>query len=54
MVRDYQVPLTASLGVALIQCGPDTDLMEFVREADQAMYEAKKAAARTTWDPVTF
>jgi diguanylate cyclase (GGDEF)-like protein len=38
------VPLAASVGVALAQCGHDTDPMQLVRQADEAMYEAKKAA----------
>lgn len=52
-VQDLEVPLTASVGVALSQCGPDTDPMELVRQADHAMYEAKKAA-RTTRELATF
>jgi GGDEF domain-containing protein len=42
--------LTASVGVALTRCGPETDPMELVREADHAMYEAKKEARRVTFD----
>ncbi len=42
--RDMLVPLEASVGVALAQCDPDTDPMHLVRQADEAMYEAKKAA----------
>jgi len=38
------VPLAASVGVALTQCDSDTDPMLLVRQADEAMYEAKKAA----------
>jgi diguanylate cyclase (GGDEF)-like protein len=38
------VPLEASVGVALAQCDQDTDPMMLVRKADEAMYEAKKAA----------
>jgi diguanylate cyclase (GGDEF)-like protein len=38
------VPLEASVGVALTQCDSDTDPMNLVRQADEAMYEAKKAA----------
>jgi GGDEF domain-containing protein len=30
--------------VALTQCDSDTDPMNLVRQADEAMYEAKKAA----------
>ncbi len=36
--------LEASVGIALAQCDPDTDPMVLVRQADEAMYEAKKAA----------
>jgi len=43
-VRDFVVPLQASVGVALTQCDYATDPMRLVREADQAMYEAKRAA----------
>jgi diguanylate cyclase (GGDEF)-like protein len=43
-VKDFVVPLEASVGVALAQCDTDTDPMRLVREADEAMYEAKKAA----------
>lgn len=52
-IQDLQVPLTASVGVALSQCGPDTDPTELVRQADHAMYEAKKTA-RATRDLVTY
>jgi diguanylate cyclase (GGDEF)-like protein len=38
------VPLRASVGVALTQCDWETDPMQLVHQADQAMYEAKKAA----------
>ncbi|HUI02783.1 MAG TPA: diguanylate cyclase [Acidimicrobiales bacterium] len=38
------VPLEASVGVALTRCDADTDPMVLVRQADEAMYEAKKAA----------
>ena len=38
------VPLEASVGVALAQCDSDTDPMTLVRQADEAMYEAKKVA----------
>jgi diguanylate cyclase (GGDEF)-like protein len=38
------VPLEASVGVALAQCDSDTDPMRLVRQADEAMYEAKKVA----------
>jgi diguanylate cyclase (GGDEF)-like protein len=43
-VRDILVPLEASVGVALTQCDADTDPMLLVRQADEAMYEAKKTA----------
>jgi diguanylate cyclase (GGDEF)-like protein len=43
-VQDILVPLEASVGVALTQCDGDTDPMLLVRQADEAMYEAKKTA----------
>jgi len=43
-VHDELVPLEASVGVALTECDSDTDPMRLVRQADEAMYEAKKAA----------
>jgi len=43
-VQDVLVPLEASVGVALAQCDSDTDPMRLVRQADEAMYEAKKTA----------
>jgi len=43
-VEDFMVPLQASVGVALSRCDAGTDPMTLVREADEAMYEAKKAA----------
>jgi diguanylate cyclase (GGDEF)-like protein len=43
-VGDQTVPLEASVGVALAQCDAHTDPMMLVREADEAMYEAKKQA----------
>jgi diguanylate cyclase (GGDEF)-like protein len=43
-VQDVLVPLEASVGVALAQCDTDTDPMLLVRQADEAMYEAKKTA----------
>jgi diguanylate cyclase (GGDEF)-like protein len=43
-VQDVLVPLEASVGVALTQCDADTDPMLLVRQADEAMYEAKKTA----------
>ncbi len=42
--QDMLVPLEASVGVALAQCDPDTDPMHLVRQADEAMYEAKRAS----------
>jgi len=43
-VQGVLVPLEASVGVALAQCDTDTDPMLLVRQADEAMYEAKKTA----------
>jgi len=43
-VGDASVPLAASVGVALTQCDSGTDPMKLVRQADEAMYEAKRAA----------
>jgi diguanylate cyclase (GGDEF)-like protein len=43
-VGDTSVPLAASVGVALTQCDSETDPMKLVRQADEAMYEAKRAA----------
>jgi diguanylate cyclase (GGDEF)-like protein len=43
-VDDRVVPLVASVGVALTQCDSGTDPMKLVRQADEAMYEAKRAA----------
>jgi diguanylate cyclase (GGDEF)-like protein len=43
-VRDMFIPLQASVGVALAECDVATDPMKLVREADEAMYEAKKLA----------
>ncbi len=43
-VSGRNVPLEASVGVALTRCDSDTDPMNLVRQADEAMYEAKKAA----------
>ena len=45
--RGSVVPLRCSVGVALAQCDSDTDPMELVRKADEAMYAAKKAAHAT-------
>ncbi len=41
------VPLEASVGTALAECDAETDPMELVRQADSAMYEAKRAARAT-------
>jgi diguanylate cyclase len=46
-VQDFVVPLRASVGVALARCDSDTDPMKLVRDADTAMYEAKRAARAT-------
>jgi diguanylate cyclase (GGDEF)-like protein len=43
-VGTTSVPLAASVGVALTQCDSGTDPMKLVRQADEAMYEAKRAA----------
>jgi diguanylate cyclase (GGDEF)-like protein len=43
-VQGIRVPLQASVGIALTQCDAATDPMRLVREADEAMYEAKKVA----------
>ncbi len=43
-VRDMTVPLNCSVGVALARCDADTDPMELMNRADQAMYEAKRTA----------
>ena len=40
----FTLALEASVGIALAQCDSDTDPMVLVRQADEAMYEAKKAA----------
>jgi diguanylate cyclase (GGDEF)-like protein len=44
LVGDKPVTLAASVGVALTQCDSSTDPMNLVREADEAMYEAKRSA----------
>jgi diguanylate cyclase (GGDEF)-like protein len=44
LVDRQVVPLEASVGIALAQCDPDTDPMQLVRQADEAMYEAKRVA----------
>jgi diguanylate cyclase (GGDEF)-like protein len=51
-VQGILVPLEASVGVALAQCDSDTDPMLLVRQADEAMYEAKKTA-RAIRDRIT-
>lgn len=43
-VDGRQLSLEASVGIALAQCDGDTDPMVLVRQADEAMYHAKKAA----------
>ena len=43
-VTGQMVPLEASVGIALAQCDQDTDPMMLVRQADEAMYSAKKAS----------
>jgi diguanylate cyclase (GGDEF)-like protein len=43
-VRGFLIPLQVSVGVALAHCDSATDPMTLVREADEAMYEAKKIA----------
>jgi diguanylate cyclase (GGDEF)-like protein len=43
-VDGIELALEASVGIALAECDPDTDPMVLVRQADAAMYEAKKAA----------
>jgi diguanylate cyclase (GGDEF)-like protein len=43
-VDGTRLALEASVGIALAQCDSDTDPMVLVRQADEAMYEAKKAA----------
>ncbi len=46
-VEGSMLALEASVGIALTQCDSDTDPMVLVRQADEAMYEAKKAARAT-------
>lgn len=41
---DQLLPLEASVGIAVTRCSSDTDPMTLVREADEAMYAAKKAS----------
>jgi diguanylate cyclase (GGDEF)-like protein len=43
-VQGFLIPLQVSVGIALARCDQATDPMELVHEADDAMYEAKKAA----------
>jgi diguanylate cyclase (GGDEF)-like protein len=43
-VQGLLIPLEVSVGIALAQCDAATDPMQLVREADEAMYGAKKAA----------
>jgi diguanylate cyclase (GGDEF)-like protein len=52
------IPLQCSIGVAFAETGSDIDPMELVRQADVAMYDAKRAAHASaelgelsTWDP---
>jgi diguanylate cyclase (GGDEF)-like protein len=46
-VQNSEIPLRASIGVALTRCDTDTDPLELVRQADAAMYQAKRAARAT-------
>ncbi len=48
--RDGVVPLRASVGVAIALCDADTDPMTLVRQADVAMYRAKRMARATRDD----
>ncbi len=43
-VENLGVPLRASVGIALARCDADTDSSALVRDADAAMYIAKRAA----------
>ncbi len=43
-VGNFVVPLRASVGVALARCDADTDPMMLIRQADAAMYKAKRIA----------
>ena len=45
--HDLVVPLRASVGVAIAHCDADTDPMTLVRQADEAMYIAKRTARAT-------
>ena len=49
--NEVEVPLEASVGVALARCDQDTDPMLLVSQADAAMYEAKKAT-RARREPI--
>jgi diguanylate cyclase (GGDEF)-like protein len=44
---DEVIPLRASVGIALARCDADTDPLTLVRQADAAMYIAKRAARAT-------
>jgi GGDEF domain-containing protein len=44
------VPLRASVGVAIAHCDADTDPMTLIRQADTAMYRAKRLARATRDD----
>jgi diguanylate cyclase (GGDEF)-like protein len=48
--RDFVVPLRASVGVAIAHCDADTDPMTLIRQADTAMYRAKRLARATRDD----
>lgn len=43
-MHDISAPLRASVGIAFAACDADTDPMTLVRDADAAMYKAKRAA----------
>jgi diguanylate cyclase (GGDEF)-like protein len=47
---DYVAPLRASVGVAIAHCDADTDPMTLIRQADTAMYRAKRMARATRDD----
>jgi diguanylate cyclase (GGDEF)-like protein len=47
---DFVVPLRASVGVAIAHCDADTDPMTLIRQADTAMYQAKRMARATRDD----
>ncbi|NNN21505.1 MAG: diguanylate cyclase [Acidimicrobiales bacterium] len=46
-VEGKLIPLSASVGLALAECDVNTDPMDLVRQADDAMYNAKRAARAT-------